>query len=115
MTQAEQDKIESFNAHRRLKLPCTTYYFIGPNERILLRLDEEDLRETSKNFFDGTQLQSYQKKKYKYKRKKPRKKDREEIDEVSLREEREMLRIQAENYEREMEQQGRPWVWLPRI
>ena len=71
LSQAEQDRRESFNAHRRLKLPYTCYYFIGPNERVLLRLEEEThLGITSKSPYDSSQLEPYQKN---YKKKKKRK------------------------------------------
>jgi hypothetical protein len=56
----EQDIRESFNAHRRLNLPLTRFYFIGPHEAILLRLEQEDhLGITSKTPYDPSQLEPY--------------------------------------------------------
>jgi hypothetical protein len=83
-TQAEQDKIEAFNAHRRLKLPSISYRILGPNERLLLRFEEEDLQVTEKGQFEPYQLQEFQKKKPK-KHKRPRKLKEEKVPQVRTR------------------------------
>ena len=80
LSQVEQDRIEGFNAYRRLKLPPVSYSILGPNERILLRLEEEDLRVTHKWHFQPYQLQEFQKKKPR--RKSRKRKVRKEVQEV---------------------------------
>jgi hypothetical protein len=63
-TQIEQDKLEAFNAHKRLNLPSISYTILGPNERILLRLEEEDPLQ-DRGQWESASLQSFQKKPHK--------------------------------------------------
>lgn len=67
LTQVEQDRIENFDAHRRLGLPPVRYSILSPNERALLSFEEGDL--PWRHDFHFWQLTEFQKKK-------PRKRDK---------------------------------------